>query len=140
MSTPTNAFKEVEDNTLFVETKSESKQNTPDTTTKIVHTIGTDDVYNVQVTDKQSSSKAGLTAEEHQKLYNERMERLHLNNQRLKSADGLSQLESEPAFKRRNISLDFSKPSTESSNSRYGVSGNGGTLRSNNSFLHDNVD
>jgi cell division protein FtsZ len=140
MSTPTNVFKEVEDNTLFVETKSESKQNTPDTTTKIVHTIGTDDVYNVQVTDKQSSSKAGLTAEEHQKLYNERMERLHLNNQRLKSADGLSQLESEPAFKRRNISLDFSKPSTESSNSRYGVSGNGGTLRSNNSFLHDNVD
>ena len=140
LSTPANVFKEVEENTLFTETKPDGEKQSTETITKIVHTIGSDEVYNVPVTDKQSSSKTGLTPEEHQKLYNERLERLNLNNQRLKSADGLSQLESEPAFKRRNISLDFSKPSTENSNSRFGVSGNGGNLRSNNSFLHDNVD
>lgn len=129
-----------EDKSFFTETKMETPQPATDTTTKIVHTIGSDEVYNIPVTDKQTTSKAGLTSEEHQKLYNERMERLHLNNQRLKSADGLSQLESEPAFKRRNINLDYNKPSTENTNSRFGVSGNGGTLRSNNSYLHDNVD
>jgi cell division protein FtsZ len=140
LSTHSNVFKEVEENTLFTEATPDGVKQTTETITKIVHTIGSDEVYNVPVSDKQSSSKTGLTPEEHQKLYNERLERLNLNNQRLKSADGLSQLESEPAFKRRNISLDFTKPSTENSNSRFGVSGNGGTLRSNNSFLHDNVD
>ena len=140
LTTNSNVFNEVDDNGLFTETKMETPQSTPEGTTKIVYTIGSDEVQNVSVNDKQSTNKTGLTAEEHQKLYTERLERLHLNNQRLKSADGLSQLESEPAFKRRNISLDFSKPSTENSNSRYGVSGNGGNLRSNNSFLHDNVD
>lgn len=140
LTTNSNLFNEVDDKGLFTETKMETPQSAPEGTTKIVYTIGSDEVQNVSVNDKQSSNKTGLTPEEHQKLYTERLERLHLNNQRLKSADGLSQLESEPAFKRRNINLDFSKPSTENSNSRFGVSGNSGTLRSNNSFLHDNVD
>ncbi len=140
LTTNPTIFNEVDDKGLFTETKMETPQSAPEGTTKIVYTIGSDEVQNVSVNDKQSTNKTGLTPEEHQKLYTERLERLHLNNQRLKSADGLSQLESEPAFKRRNISLDFSKPSTENSNSRFGVSGNSGTLRSNNSFLHDNVD
>jgi len=140
LTTNSNVFNEVDDKGLFTETKMESPQSAPEGTTKIVYTIGSDEVQNVSVNDKQSTNKTGLTPEEHQKLYTERLERLNLNNQRLKSADGLSQLESEPAFKRRNINLDFSKPSTENSNSRFGVSGNSGTLRSNNSFLHDNVD
>jgi len=140
LTTNSNLFNEVDDKGLFTETKMESPQSAPEGTTKIVYTIGSDEVQNVSVNDKQSTNKTGLTPEEHQKLYTERLERLNLNNQRLKSADGLSQLESEPAFKRRNINLDFSKPSTENSNSRFGVSGNSGTLRSNNSFLHDNVD
>ena len=140
LTTNPTVFNEVDDKGLFTETKMETPQSAPEGTTKIVYTIGSDEVQNVSVNDKQSTNKTGLTPEEHQKLYTERLERLHLNNQRLKSADGLSQLESEPAFKRRNINLDFSKPSTENSNSRFGVSGNSGTLRSNNSFLHDNVD
>jgi cell division protein FtsZ len=140
LTTNPTIFNEVDDKGLFTETKMETPQSAPEGTTKIVYTIGSDEVQNVSVNDKQSTNKTGLTPEEHQKLYTERLERLHLNNQRLKSADGLSQLESEPAFKRRNINLDFSKPSTENSNSRFGVSGNSGTLRSNNSFLHDNVD
>ena len=70
------------------------------------------------------------------------MERLNAYTQKLKKADGLTQLEKEPAYERRNIQLDQSKPSVENSVSRYGVSGNGDniSLRSNNSFLHDNVD
>jgi cell division protein FtsZ len=69
------------------------------------------------------------------------MQRIQEYTQKLKKADGLAELEKEPAFLRRNIQLDNSKPSIESSNSRFGVSGNGeNNLRSNNSFLHDNVD
>jgi cell division protein FtsZ len=60
----------------------------------------------------------------------------------LKRPEGLSSLENEPAYLRRNIQLDNSKPSADNPVSRFGVSGNGDatSLRSNNSFLHDNVD
>ena len=87
-------------------------------------------------------STSNVEPEEQLKIQPERMERLHAYTQKLKKADGLTQLEKEPAFERRNIQLDHSRPSTENSVSRYGVSGNGDniSLRSNNSFLHDNVD
>jgi len=90
----------------------------------------------------RATPKTYTTPEEQLKIQQERMERLHAYTQKLKKADGLTQLEKEPAFERRNIQLDHSKPSVENSVSRYGVSGNGEniSLRSTNSFLHDNVD
>ncbi len=109
---------------------------------KIVHTLELDDAIISLENTIRTTPKAYTTPEEQLKIQQERMERLHAYTQKLKKADGLTQLEKEPAFERRNIQLDHSKPSVENSVSRYGVSGNGEniSLRSNNSFLHDNVD
>ena len=67
------------------------------------------------------------------------MERLKAYNAKLKKAEGLKELEEEPAFVRRNIHLDQVVKSEESKVSRFGLSDNDG-LKTNNSFLHDNVD
>ena len=54
----------------------------------------------------------------------------------------ISDMEKEPAFKRRNVKLDSVPHSSESSVSRYTLSEEEkkAELRPNNSFLHDNVD
>jgi hypothetical protein len=56
----------------------------------------------------------------------------------------LSDLENEPAYKRRNIQLGNTPPhSSESALSRYTLSNepdDGSMIRKNNTFLHDNVD
>lgn len=107
---------------------------------KIVHQLESDDVYNLEQATSRSA-KVAPTQDEQIRLNAERMQRIQEYTQKLKKADGLSELEKEPAYIRRNIQLDQSKPSVENNNSRFGVSGNGdNNLRSNNSFLHDNVD
>jgi cell division protein FtsZ len=62
---------------------------------------------------------------------------------KLKSPNGLSELENEPAYKRRNINLDSTPHSSESQVSRYTLSEGDdkkAEIKPNNSFLHDNVD
>ncbi len=62
---------------------------------------------------------------------------------KLKSPNGLSELENEPAYKRRNINLDSTPHSSESQVSRYTLSENEEKkveIKPNNTFLHDNVD
>jgi cell division protein FtsZ len=115
---------------------------TPVSDEKIVHTLELDDAIVPLENSIRTAPKSSMTPEEQLKIQQERMERLNAYTQKLKKADGLTQLEKEPAYERRNIQLDQSKPSVENSVSRYGVSGNGDniSLRSNNSFLHDNVD
>ena len=129
---------EIESNTVQNPVQQEIKtSNEPE---KIVHQLDSDDVYNLE----QASSRTAKIApsqDEQIRLNAERMQRIQEYTQKLKKADGLSELEKEPAFVRRKIQLDNSKPSIENNNSRFGVSGNGdNNLRSNNSFLHDNVD
>ena len=73
------------------------------------------------------------------------MDRIHQYTSHLKSAEGLNELETEPAFKRRKINLEDEPHSSEDNISRYEVSDdkkgdNNTTLRDTNSFLHDNVD
>ena len=108
--------------------------------TKIVHNLE-DESHELEHTTRHST-RITPSPEDQQRLNNERMERIQSYTQKLKLADGLSQLEKEPAFERRNIQLDNSRPSVDNTVSRFGVTGNGdgSTLRSNNSFLHDNVD
>jgi cell division protein FtsZ len=107
---------------------------------KIIHQLDSDDVYNLEQATTRVT-KSAPSQEDQNRLNVERMQRIQAYTQKLKKADGLSELEKEPAFKRRNIQLDNSKPSLDNNNSRFGVSGNGdNNLRSNNSFLHDNVD
>ena len=109
-----------------------------DTTRKIVHNLEDDSPQNFEI---PVTRKITSTVEQ-QRLNAERIGRIQDLTHKLKRADGLASLESEPAYVRKNISLDFSNPSSASTTSRFGVVGNGqnATLKSNNSFLHDNVD
>lgn len=81
------------------------------------------------------------------KINRERLRALREISDRLKTPEGLEQLEKEPAYKRRNVKLDNVPSAKDSEVSRYTVYEEkdefGGTrsgLRPNNSFLHDNVD
>ncbi len=89
------------------------------------------------------TEKTVLTPEEQQRRAQERMERIHEYTSHLKRADGIDELEREPAFKRRKIQLDDAPHSSDENISRFEISGdkdNNTTLRGTNSFLHDNVD
>ena len=77
----------------------------------------------------------------------EREARIREYTMRMKSQTGLNELESEPAFMRRKVTLDEGNHSSENTVSRTisreVTDENGNTrieLRTNNPFLHDNVD
>lgn len=72
----------------------------------------------------------------------EREQRLRELSLKIKTPEGLIDLEKEPAFKRRNVSLNKVQFSSESQVSRYTLNEKDGKtqIKSNNSFLHDNVD
>jgi len=72
----------------------------------------------------------------------ERILRLKELSMKLKSSNGLQELETEPAYKRKQKTLDDVPYSNDSQVSRFTLSFDDGVteIRSNNSFLHDNVD
>jgi cell division protein FtsZ len=99
----------------------------------------------------EAKSLENLSTEDLQKL--EREERIRMAQERikklkditfkLKSSEGLNELEKEPSFVRQNIKLDNVNYSTESNVSRYTLSEGEDKkmeIKPNNSFLHDNVD
>ena len=92
--------------------------------------------------ENNTGTRSTLTPEEIQRRNTERMERIQQYNIKLKKAEGLKELEDEPAFVRRNIRLDEVSKSSEQKVSRFGLTDDqsGSGLRTNNSFLHDNVD
>lgn len=59
---------------------------------------------------------------------------------RLRTPSGLSELESEPAYKRRNIQFEPTPASHESQATRLSIDEETGGLKTDNPFLHDNVD
>ena len=88
-----------------------------------------------------------LTDDERQKRAEERMMRLKNLSVRLKTPNGVTEMENEPAYVRRKVTLNDVAHSSESQVSRYTLSesededGNKRTeIKPNNSFLHDNVD
>jgi cell division protein FtsZ len=84
-----------------------------------------------------------VSPEDIQKLNEARMKRIMESTNVLRTPTGLSKLESEPAYKRRNVNLIHTPHSSESTASRLSVENdgeNGPELRTNNPFLHDNVD
>ena len=89
-----------------------------------------------------NTNMSASSPEERQKIAQARISKIQELTSKLKNAEVLSEFENEPAFMRRDISIDESTPSSEESFSRFGLSededGRSG-LRSNN-FLHDNVD
>lgn len=72
----------------------------------------------------------------------ERILRLKELSMKLKSSNGLQEMENEPAYKRRQKSLEDVPHSSQSQVSRFTLSFDDGEteIRPNNSFLHDNVD
>ena len=85
-----------------------------------------------------------VTADDLSMIANERMRKLKNLSMKLNNPSGMAEMETEPAFKRRNIQLNSTPVSSESNYSKYTFStddDNKGTeIRRNNSFLHDNVD
>ena len=93
-----------------------------------------------------TTPKVVLTKEEQERRAKERMERIQTYTSKLKSSNGINDLEKEPAYKRRDIRFDDVAHSSDEPKSKFTVSEteeNGEKrfgLKENNSFLHDNVD
>ena len=101
--------------------------------------FSSDDVVKHQLDDDDEPQKP--TAEDLQRMTQDRVSKIQEHTSKLKNAEGISDYEQEPAFKRRSFFLDNSKPSAQKP-SRFGLSEDedGGSDLSDNSFLHDNVD
>jgi cell division protein FtsZ len=80
--------------------------------------------------------------EEQMRKNKERINRLKELSMRLRTPNGLTDLETEPAYLRKKQSLDNLPHSSESQVSRYTINEENGQaqIRPNNPFLHDNVD
>ena len=102
---------------------------------------------NVAPEARSEVAEARLTPAEHQNRVEQRVAQVRELNMRLRTPSGLNDLEREPAYVRRNITLNEGKHSTDSNVSRYTLNEetdeNGERrveLRRNNPYLHDNVD
>jgi cell division protein FtsZ len=81
--------------------------------------------------------------QEIEKKSNERIQRLKDLSIKLKSPQEIDQMEKTPAYLRRNVELSDVKHSSESEISRFTLGEDddkNGEIKTNNSFLHDNVD
>jgi len=100
----------------------------------------------VEQTEKNESVQEEVVRvekEEQQRRMSDRVQKLKEMSLKLKTQAGLSEIENEPAYKRRNVQLDNVPHSSETQVSRYTLSENEDKkieIRPNNSFLHDNVD
>ena len=86
--------------------------------------------------------KTDESIEEQLRKSKERILRLKDLSMKLRTTNGLQELENEPAYKRKQMSLQDVPHSSESQVSRFTLSTEEGIteIRPNNSFLHDNVD
>lgn len=87
-------------------------------------------------------NKTDESIEEQLRKSKERILRLKDLSMKLRTTNGLQELENEPAYKRKQMSLHDVPHSSESQVSRFTLSTEDGIteIRPNNSFLHDNVD
>lgn len=93
----------------------------------------------------KTESTSQPSKEDNADLAKMRMERIRHTGSKMKSVEGMNELEKEPAYLRRNIKLEDVPHSSETTRSRFTLGENkeddGSTgLSGNNSFLHDNVD
>ncbi|WP_270089590.1 cell division protein FtsZ [Sphingobacterium sp. SYP-B4668] len=112
----------------------DSYQNTQDNNREIGHEVE-EAIVSSQVEEPASFEDQLLKTKE-------RILRLKELSMKLKSSNGLQELENEPAYKRKQKSLEDLPHSSQSSVSRFTLSFDEGEteIRPNNSFLHDNVD
>ncbi|MBI3518935.1 MAG: cell division protein FtsZ [Bacteroidetes bacterium] len=92
--------------------------------------------------EESETIKAEANSREEQiRLAQERIKKLKELTLKMKTPEGLNDLEKTSAWQRKQVNLDLnsSTPSTDSQVSRYTL-GENNEIRPNNSFLHDNVD
>lgn len=166
---PTEEVKD--DNIVTTETSTEVEFNLQPETPKAEEAeVKKFDLYGPNVADKQNevqdnseelssepklitrnepmSTGNDFDTEEMQRKQTERMERLRNYNKRFNSPTNLAELENVPAYKRRNVNLDDTPHSSESSVSNFEVKdenddqdgNNRGGLSDGNEFLHKSVD
>ena len=70
----------------------------------------------------------------------QRQQSIEEYTKRLRTPSGLTDLENEPAYKRRNIQLSPTTASSDSQATRFSIDEETGGLKTDNPFLHDNVD
>jgi len=100
-----------------------------------------EEVTAVEINPIEAAKKA--EQEEIQRRASDRIQKLRDISLKLKSPQVLNELENEPAYKRRNVSLNNVPHSSESQVSRFTLTKTDEKkveIRPNNSFLHDNVD
>ena len=133
-----------------VEAEAESEEESP-----VVHVLELDELdaeANLpeeiipDLKDKKEVSQTpinhGISAEQMAIRSRERMDRLRDISFKLRTPSGLTDLENEPAYKRRNVELEEATHSSESEVAQYTLSednDNNVGIKPNN-FLHDNVD
>lgn len=134
---------ELDFNTTFEAFKEEKKSEEKE---EVVRHMLTDDLDERSDLDDTLNTKAPLSLDEQQRRTKERMERIQSYTSKLKTSSGLTDLEKEPAYKRKNIVMNDLPHSSEEQMSKFTLSEeteegkrNFG-LKENNSFLHDNVD
>ena len=89
---------------------------------------------------KKMEEAAPEINEEFQAKANERISKLRNLSQRFSTSEDLAELENTPAYIRRGVALSDTPSSKEENISRYTLDAETGDVKSNNSFLHDNVD
>ena len=120
----------------------EITNNTPAVDEPFVFTSSTNEPF----VSKEENEKTVIAKTEHDEQMKkafDRVAKLKALSHKLKTPNGLAELENEPAYKRRNINLDSTPHSSESTVSRYTLSegeDKNVEIKPNNSFLHDNVD
>lgn len=148
-----NENKETESISLKTsESTGSSKPQTHQNPKKSTTAISDDDIneFKIRIAGHNSaaaSDKNPLHTEvsetEIQQRIKEREERLKNLSIKMKTPEGLADLEKQPAFVRRKVMLNPVPASDESQLSRFTLSDSGDKrvqIKSNNSFLHDNVD
>ncbi len=103
------------------------------------------DINEQEVVDYKEVSPLDLTIAELQKRAAERREKMKKFNYKFinKVSQNIDEIEKEPAYKRMGVELNETTHSSETNQSRTTLDVDGNEdiqLRSNNSFLHDNVD
>ncbi len=98
-------------------------------------------INDVSAEEEETPSYESNSREEQIRLAQERIKKLKELTLKMKTPEGLNDLEKTSAWQRKQVNLDnnSSTPSTDSQVSRYTL-GENNEIRPNNSFLHDNVD
>ncbi len=123
-----------------LEIDSNDNLQVPGNTINNISNIQIDNTSNNQSGDTTTSQESN-NREEQIRLAQERIKKLKELTLKMKTPEGLASLEKESAWQRKQVNLENhnSNPSTDSQISRYTL-GENNEIRSNNSFLHDNVD